>query len=240
MEPMKETRSRMKGLTEAEVRRLEKEGRSNRLPDQSSQSVAGIIISNVCTYFNAIFFGLGILVILVGAYRNLLFLPVVFANMIIGIVQQLRAKKVLDSLSLLDVTEYTVIRDGEEKTVAIDRLVLGDLIVLSSGQQIPADAQVVEGRIFANEALLTGESDEVEKEAGSELMSGSFVVSGSCVAELTRVGTESYAAKLTAKAKEVKNKKSEMIRDIELIILVAGDLDNQVPQITKILQEKIK
>ena len=222
MEPMKETRSRMKGLTEAEVRRLEKEGRSNRLPDQSSQSVAGIIISNVCTYFNAIFFGLGILVILVGAYRNLLFLPVVFANMIIGIVQQLRAKKVLDSLSLLDVTEYTVIRDGEEKTVAIDRLVLGDLIVLSSGQQIPADAQVVEGRIFANEALLTGESDEVEKEAGSELMSGSFVVSGSCVAELTRVGTESYAAKLTAKAKEVKNKKSEMIRDIELIILVAG------------------
>ncbi len=215
-------KSKHTGLTESEALRLEKEGKSNRLPDQSSQSVASIIIGNVCTYFNAIFFGLGILVILVGAYRNLLFLPVVFANMIIGIIQQLRAKKVLDKLSLLDVTEYTVIRDGETRTIAMERLVLGDLIVLSSGQQIPADAEVVEGKISANEALLTGESDEVEKEAGSELMSGSFVVSGSCIARLTRVGTESYAAQLTAKAKEVKNKKSEMIRDIELIILVAG------------------
>ena len=210
------------GLSEAEAQRLEKAGKSNRLPDQSSQSVASIIIGNVCTYFNAIFFGLGILVILVGAYRNLLFLPVVFANMIIGIVQQLRAKKVLDSLSLLDVTEYTVIRDGKERTINVDRLVLGDLIRLSSGQQIPADAEVVSGQIYANEALLTGESDEVEKNSGAELMSGSFVVSGSCVARLTRVGTESYAAQLTAKAKEVKNKKPEMIRDIELIILVAG------------------
>ena len=222
MDNKSEEKLNFKGLTEVEARALEKAGKSNRLPDQSSQSVAGIIISNVCTYFNAIFFGLAILVILVGAYRNLLFLPVVFANMIIGIVQQLRAKKVLDSLSLLDVTEYTVIREGKEKTIAMEKLVLGDLVRLSSGQQIPADAEVVEGKISANEALLTGEADEVEKEPGSELMSGSFVVSGNCVARLTRVGTESYAAKLTAKAKEVKNKKSEMIRDIEKIILVAG------------------
>ncbi len=210
------------GLTEDRVRALEKEGKANRLPDQSSQSVASIIIGNVCTYFNAIFFGLALLVIMVGAYRNLLFLPVVIANMVIGIVQQLRAKKVLDRLSLLDVTEYTVIRDGKDRKVAVERLVLGDLIRLSVGQQIPADARVVEGKISANEALLTGESDEVEKEEGAELMSGSFVVSGECIAQLTRVGAESYAAQLTAKAKEVKNKKSEMIRDIERIILVAG------------------
>ena len=213
---------RLKGLSEDEAAALEKSGKSNRLPDQSSQSVASIIISNVCTYFNAIFFGLAVLVISVGAYRNLLFLPVVIANMVIGIVQQLRAKKVLDKLSLLDVTEYTVIRNGKAEKIHMERLVLGDLIFLTSGQQIPADAEVVEGKISANEALLTGEADEVEKEAGSELMSGSFVVSGSCVARLTRVGTESYAAKLTAKAKEVKNKKSEMIRDIEKIILIAG------------------
>ncbi|MBR6173527.1 MAG: HAD-IC family P-type ATPase [Eubacterium sp.] len=217
-----EETGKIKGLSEAEALRLEKEGKSNRLPDQSSQSVSSIIIGNVCTYFNAIFFGLGILVISVGAYRNLLFLPVVIANMIIGIVQQLRAKKVLDSLSLLDVTEYTVIRDGKERSIAMERLVLGDTILLSSGQQIPADAEVVSGQIYANEALLTGESDEVEKNPGAELMSGSFVVSGSCIARLTRVGNESYAAQLTAKAKEVKNKKSEMIRDIERIILVAG------------------
>ncbi len=214
--------TKLQGLTEQEAREQEKAGHSNRLPDQSSQSVASIIISNVCTYFNAIFFGLAILVISVGAYRNLLFLPVVIANMIIGIIQQLRAKKVLDDLSLLDVTEYTVIRESEDRKIPMERLVLGDLIRLSAGQQIPADAEVVEGKIFANEALLTGESDEVEKETGAGLMSGSFVVSGACVARLTKVGAESYAAQLTAKAKEVKNKKSEMIRDIELIILVAG------------------
>ena len=212
----------LRGLTEQEAKDLEKAGKSNVLPDQSQQSVASIIIGNVCTYFNAIFFGLAILVISVGAYRNLLFLPVVIANMIIGIVQQLRAKKVLDSLSLLDVTEYTVIREGTDRKIAMEKLVLGDLIRLSAGQQIPADAEVVDGKISANEALLTGEADEVEKEAGAPLMSGSFVVSGSCIARLTRVGASSYAAQLTAKAKEVKNKKSEMIRDIEKIILVAG------------------
>ena len=212
----------MTGLTAAEVQAREKAGKTNRLPDSSSQSVSAIIIGNVCTYFNFIFFGLALLVILVGAYRNLTFLPVVIANMVIGIIQQLRAKKVLDALSLLDVTEYTAIRDGADTTVAMEKLVLGDLIRLGAGQQIPADAEVVDGRISVNEALLTGEADEIEKESGSELMSGSFVVSGSCVARLTRVGAESYAAKLTMKAKEVKNKKSEMIRDIELIILVAG------------------
>ena len=216
------TQLHLTGLTSAEAAELERSGKSNRLPDHSSQSVGSIIFRNVCTYFNAIFFGLAILVILVGAYRNLTFMPVVIANMIIGIVQQLRAKKVLDELSLLDVTEFTAIRDGADCRIAMERLVLGDLIRLSAGQQIPADAEVVEGQVSVNEALLTGEADEIEKNPGSELMSGSFVVSGSCVARLTRVGSESYAAKLTAKAKEVKNKKSEMIRDIELIILVAG------------------
>ena len=208
----------LRGLTEQEAKALEKAGKSNVLPDQSQQSVASIIIGNVCTYFNAIFFGLAILVISVGAYRNLLFLPVVIANMIIGIVQQLRAKKVLDSLSLLDVTEYTVIREGTDRKIAMEKLVLGDLIRLSAGQQIPADAEVVDGKISANEALLTGEADEVEKEAGAPLMSGSFVVSGSCIARLTRVGASSYAAQLTAKAKEVKNKKSAGI----IIIPVGG------------------
>ncbi len=210
------------GLTSAEVERMIKEGKTNAIQSQNKQTVASIIFSNVVTYFNMIFFGLAVLVILVGSYRSLLFMPVVIANMIIGIVQQLKAKKVLDNLSLLDTTKYTVVRNGHAETVDSDKLVLGDLILLSAGQQIPADATVVDGKISANEALLTGESDEIEKEPGSELMSGSFVVSGNCAAELTKVGADSYAAKLTAKAKEVKYKKSELIRDIEIIILVAG------------------
>ena len=210
------------GLTSADVTRLTKEGKTNKLPNQSSKSVAAIFVENILTYFNAIFFGLAFLIIMVGAYRNLTFLPVVIANIVIGIVQQLRAKKVLDELSLLDITEYTAIRDGAEVQVDVERLVLGDVIRLSSGQQIPADAEVISGKISVNEALLTGEADEIEKEEGGTLMSGSFVVSGDCTAVLTHVGADSYAAKLTSKAKEVKNKKSEMIKDIETIIKVAG------------------
>ena len=212
----------VKGLTTEEVNRLTKEGKTNELPNQSSQSVGAIILGNVVTYFNIIFFGLAFLVIMVGSFVNLTFMVAVILNMIIGIVQQLRAKSVLDKLSLLDVTEYSAIRDGELKKTDMSKLVLGDCVLLSSGQQIPADAEVVCGKVSVNEALLTGEADEVEKEEGAPLMSGSFVVSGECVARLTKVGTDSYAAKLTSQAKEVKNKKSEMIKDIETIILIAG------------------
>ncbi len=212
----------VKGLTTEEVNRLTKEGKTNELPDQSSQSVASIIIGNVVTYFNIIFFGLAFLVIMVKSYVNLTFMVAVILNMLIGIVQQLRAKKVLDKLSLLDVTEYSVIRDGELSKIDMSKLVIGDCMMLASGQQIPADAEVISGKVSVNEALLTGEADEVEKEEGAALMSGSFVVSGECVARLTKVGTDSYAARLTAQAKEVKQKKSEMIRDIETIILIAG------------------
>ena len=210
------------GLSSIEAKRLTLEGKSNKLPNQSSQSVGSIFFNNIVTYFNAIFFVLAILVIIVGPLRNLTFLPVVIANIIIGIVQQLRAKKVLDALSLLDVAEFTVIRDGKKVQLDSEQMVLGDVILLSAGQQIPADAEVVSGRVSVNEALLTGEADEVEKDAGDPLMSGSFIVSGECLAKLTHVGLESYAAKLTSKAKEVKNKKSEMIKDIETIIKIAG------------------
>ncbi|MCR5149374.1 MAG: HAD-IC family P-type ATPase [Eubacterium sp.] len=211
------------GLTSEEVARLIREGKSNHIPNQSSQSVGSIYFNNIVTYFNAIFFGLTVLIIAVGAYyRNLTFLPVVIANIVIGIVQQLKAKKVLDELSLLDKTEYMVVRDGVKQKIDTDKLVLGDTILFVSGQQIPADAEVISGKVSVNESLLTGESDEIEKEEGAPLMSGSFVVSGECLAKLTHVGADSYAAKLTSKAKEVKNKKSEMIKDIETIIKFAG------------------
>lgn len=212
------------GLTNKEVEALVKQGKVNSAPSKSSMSVARIVASNVFTYFNAIFALLAVLVIAAGSFKSLTFLPVVIANMIIGIVQQLRSKKVLDKLALLDVSEYVAIRDGQEVRVASESLVLGDLVRLESGQQVPADAVVVEGEASANESLLTGEADEVEKGVGDELMSGSFVVAGTVLARLTCVGENSYASQLTAKAKEVKDKKSEMVQDIERIILVAGIL----------------
>ncbi|MBP3884569.1 MAG: HAD-IC family P-type ATPase [Olsenella sp.] len=212
------------GLTSREVEELTRLGKANRLPSRSSDSVLRIVASNVFTYFNGIFALLAVLLVMVGSFKSLTFLPVIVANTIIGIVQQLRSKKVLDELALLDVSSYVALRDGGEKSVSSDALVRGDLVRLEGGQQVPADAVVVSGDATVNESLLTGEADEVRKREGAELRSGSFLVSGALVARLTRVGAESYAARLTAKAKAAKDRQSEMVGDIERIILVAGVL----------------
>ena len=212
------------GLTSAEAAQLARQGKANVVPSKSDSSVAGIVARNVFTYFNGIFALLAVLVIIAGSYKSLTFLPVIVANTVIGIIQQLRAKKVLDELALLDVSEYTAIRDGQDTTVASDALVQGDLVRLQSGQQVPADAIVVQGEAGLNESLLTGEADEIPKAVGDELMSGSFVAAGSVVARLTRVGAESYAAQLTTQAKQVKERPSQMVADIERIILAAGIL----------------
>lgn len=211
-----------KGLTSAQAAEQIKNGNANIVKNTSNKSYFSIVVSNVFTYFNAIFALIAILLISVGSYKNLSFLPVIVANMIIGIFQQARSKAILDKLTLLDKAVYTVIRDGAEVKLLSDKLVSGDLIKLEAGQQIPADCTVISGEILANESLLTGESDEIEKHENSELLSGSFVVSGSCYATLTKVGINSYSAKLTAQAKEIKDKKSEMIKDIDRIILCAG------------------
>lgn len=211
-----------KGLSLEEVQNMINQGKVNLIENKSSKTAGEIVRSNIFTYFNGIFAILAFLLIITGSFRSLTFLPVVIANTLIGIFQQLRAKKVLDELALLDVGEYTVIRDGQEYRIASDKLVLGDVIKLESGCQIPADGYVISGKAGVNESLLTGEPDEIEKTKGSELRSGSFLTAGSLIAKLTQVGKDSYVAKLTAKAKEVKEKKSEMIRDIELIIKVAG------------------
>ena len=212
------------GITSEEAVRLAREGKANVVPSKSNDSVGRIVFRTVFTYFNGIFALLAVLVIIAGSYKSLTFLPVIIANTIIGIVQQLRAKKVLDELALLDVSEYTAIRDGKDERVASDKLVLGDLVRLESGQQVPADAVVVSGEAGVNESLLTGEADEIRKSAGDELMSGSFVVAGSLLTRLVRVGADSYAAQLTTQAKQVKERPSEMVSDIERIILVAGIL----------------
>ena len=214
----------LNGLTSIQAQQQKEQGNINLIPEQSDRSTKQIIRSNICTYFNLIFLIISILLILAGSFRSLTFLPVVIANTVIGIFQQLRSKKVLDALSVLDKTNYTVIRDQKEIILPSDELVLNDIIFVKSGQQIPADGIVMDGKADVNESLLTGEADEIEKSAGSELKSGSFVVSGEVYMKLTSVGVNSYACKLMSKAKKVTDNKSEMIRDIELIIKIAGIL----------------
>ncbi len=188
----------------------------------SQDTVWSIIRKNVFTYFNLVFAIIAVLLVFARSYRSLTFVPVIIANTGIGIFQQLRSKRVLDKLNVLAQASYTVERNGVEMTVPMDELETDDVIFLEGGQQIPADGTLCEGTLNVNESLLTGEEDEIEKLDGSQLMSGSFVVSGKGKARLTAVGSECYAARLTTKAKEIKNKKSEMIKNIELIIKVAG------------------
>lgn len=211
------------GLTQEQVQTQIKRHLVNVQMDKSAKSTKDIVKENTLTYFNLIFTVIAILCIIAGSWNSLTFLPVIVANTLIGIVQQLHAKKVLDKLSILNEPNAKVVRDGVEKEVPIQRLVLGDIIHLTSGAQIPADARVVEGTVNVNEALLTGEADEIEKLPDAELMSGSFVVSGDCYAELIRVGNESYISKLMNKAKQLKSvETSEMIKSIDTLLKVIG------------------
>ena len=180
----------LRGLTSAEADARAAQGLTNRQSDPGGKSAGEIIRSNTLTFFNLIFAVIAVLLCLVGSYRNLTFLPVVVGNTLIGIFQELRAKRILDKMSLLHAPHAVALRDGLE-------------CQLAAGDQIPADATVLAGCVQVNEALLTGESDEIEKAPGSSLLSGSFVVAGRCYARLDRVGDESYIAKLTREAKAV-------------------------------------
>ena len=213
---------KINGLTNREVEEKIVLGKVNKINFKTSESISTIIKKNIFTYFNVIFMILAILVTFAGTYRNLTFLIVVTINVLIGIFQQIRSKKVLDELSLLDKCKYSVIRDNKEVVVYSDELVEGDYVNLSSGNQVPADGVLVDGKLFVNESLLTGEQDEREKIVNSNLLSGSFVVSGSAIVKLTNVGDESYSSKIMKESKKIKENKTEMIKAIDRIVLVAG------------------
>lgn len=212
----------IKCLTHEEVEEKIKQGKSNKVKIKTNESIFKILRKNIFTYFNFIFLILTILLITSHSYRNLTFLGIIITNILIGIIQQIRSKITLDKLSLLDKNKYTVIRDGKEEEIDSDNLVEGDFIILEAGKQIPADAEVVSGKIYVNESLLTGEQNEIEKSINSNLMSGSFVISGRAVVKLTNVGDESFSAKIMKESKKIKETKSEMISAIDNIVKFAG------------------
>ena len=212
----------IKGITHEEVEEKIKQGKSNKVKIKTNESILKILRKNIFTYFNFIFLILTILLITSHSYRNLTFLGIIITNILIGIIQQIRSKITLDKLSLLDKNKYTVIRDGKEEEIDSDNLVEGDFIILEAGKQIPADAEVVSGKIYVNESLLTGEQNEIEKNINSNLMSGSFVISGKAIVRLTNVGDESFSAKIMKESKKIKETKSEMISAIDNIVKFAG------------------
>lgn len=211
------------GLSAEQVKRRFAQGENNYKVESSTLSVPEIVRSNVCTYFNLVFAVIAVLLAIVGAWSDMLFLPIIVANTCIGIIQEVHSKKVLDKLSILNAPHTVVIRDGKRQEIPADQLVLDDIVEFSAGSQIPADAKVVSGELQVNESLITGESDEIEKREGDSLLSGSFVVSGKACARLEKVGKDSYISKLTLQAtKSKKGEQSEMIRSLNYLIMVMG------------------
>ena len=211
------------GLTQEQVQDQIAQGKINTPVTSSDITLKDIICENVLTYFNLIFLIITVCLCLVRSYRSLTFLPVIIANIFIGIIQEYRSKSLLDRLKIMTQPKTVAVRDGQEMSIPAEELVCDDLIRLDAGNQIPADAVVVRGEVMVNEALLTGEADLILKAPGGNLLSGSFVVSGNCYAKLTRVGSESYSAQLTIEAKAYKKKEeSEMIRSLNRLVRIVG------------------
>lgn len=207
-----------RGLTNEQVQTRIEEGLVNNTGTGSTKTILQIILSNILTVFNMITFAVAIWLMSVGAFKDLFFMVIVSANIIVGIVQEIRAKKTIDKLSLLSAPTAVVIRNGKQLEIPVNEIVLDDLLVLSAGKQVCADCILKEGGVEVNESLLTGESDALVKKVGSSLFSGSFVVSGNCKAKVEKIGEDSYVEKLAKQAKVYKKPKSKILESLRRII----------------------
>lgn len=211
------------GLNDEQVRERIKYGLSNVDLSEGTKSVEEIVKSNIFTYFNLIFVALSVMLIAVGAFKDLTFMFIIVCNTLIGIVQEIRSKKAVDELTILAEAKIKCLRNGKWTVVPSSKLVRDDIVEFKNGDQIIADAIVRDGSLSVNESLLTGESDSISKEVGDELRSGSACTAGSCIAQLIHVGAESYASRLTSEAKSnMKVGKSEMMRSLDRLIKVIG------------------
>ena len=201
----------LQGLSSREAEERRSRGEGGTAAEPITKSKGRIIRENVFTLFNFLNFLIAALLAAVGAYSNMLFICIIILNIVIGIFQELKAKKLVDELSILNRPSVRIRRDGQDRKADLGELVRGDLMLLESGDQICSDAEIVEGSLEVNESLLTGESDAVVKEKGSGLLSGSFVISGKAYARVTHVGNENYAAKLAAEVKKEKRVHSELL-----------------------------
>ena len=212
------------GLSEAEARRRLEAGGGNASPVSITKSAGQIVREHVCTLFNLFNVLIAIALALVGAWSNLLFILIIALNTAIGIVQELHAKRLVEQIAVLTAPKARVLRDGEIRELPVEELVLGDVLALERGIQIPADALVLEGEIETDESLLTGESVPVRKTPGEELLSGSVVVSGACMARVERVGVDNYATRLTQEARAVVPDHSELLTSMGQVTRFTGFL----------------
>ena len=222
MPPMRQKEISMKqqGLTSRQVEERTANGQKNALPASASKSTAQILKENIFTLFNLLNFLIAIALALVGAWSNMVFILIILLNLVIGIAQELHAKKMVDELSLLIVPKAKVIRDGREQSIPVEDVVLDDVLVLDSGQQICCDSVVIEGESEVNESLLTGESDPVNKMEGDPLLSGASIVSGRCLARVVHVGEDNYVSRVTAEIRSGKGTRVTTVMIIPLGIIL--------------------
>ena len=211
-----------KGLTDEQVNERVLEGNTNYVENRNTKTYKSIFFGNIFTFFNLLCFVVAGALIAVKAWSNLVFMLVILANMVIGIVQEIKAKKTIEKISLVTAPTAVVVRNGTQIDVPVSDIVLDDVILFTLGKQICADCIVMEGEVEVNESLLTGESNPIKKRKGDVLLSGSFVVSGKCFAKADKIGSSSYTAQLAEKAKEYKKAKSELLNSLNLIIKIIG------------------
>ncbi|MCI5529140.1 MAG: cation-translocating P-type ATPase [Lachnospiraceae bacterium] len=210
----------MTGLTNEQVQERIAEGKINSNENPNTRTYKQIIKENTLTFFNFLNVVLMVMVLLVGSYKNSMFVGIILINTIIGIIQEIRAKKTIDKLAILTESRTVVLRDGKKWSISTEKLVIDDLIYLKAGEQIPADCKVLEGNLEVNESLLTGEADNLTKEAGDDLFSGSFVTAGEACCQVVHVGKDNYASQITSEAKEFKRHNSELRNSLNAILKV--------------------
>ena len=210
----------MTGLTNEQVQQRIEEGKINVNENPNTRSYKQIVRENVLTFFNFLNLALMIMVLLVGSYKNSMFMGIIVINTVIGIIQEVRAKKTLDKLAILTESKAVVLREGKKWSISTEKLVLDDILFLKTGDQVPADVKVLEGTVEVNESLLTGESDNLSKSQGDELFSGSFVTSGEACCQVIHVGKDNYASQITSEAKEFKRHNSELRNSLNAILKV--------------------
>ena len=210
----------MTGLTNEQVQERIAEGKVNVNENPNTRTYKQIILENTLTFFNFLNIALLVLVLFVRSYKNSMFMGIILINTVIGIIQEIRAKKTIDKLAILTESKTVVLREGKKWSTSTEKLVLDDLIFLKTGDQIPADVRVLEGTVEVNESLLTGESDNLSKSQGDELFSGSFVTSGEACCQVIHVGKDNYASQITSEAKEFKRHNSELRNSLNAILKV--------------------
>lgn len=210
----------MTGLTNEQVQERIAEGKVNFNENPNTRTYKQIVKENTLTFFNFLNAVLLVLVLFVGSYKNSMFVGIIIINTVIGIIQEIRAKKTIDKLAILTESKAVVLRDGKKWSISTEKLVLDDLIYLKTGEQVPADCRILEGSLEVNESLLTGEADNLGKGEGDELFSGSFVTAGEACCQIIHVGKDNYASQITSEAKEFKRHNSELRNSLNAILKV--------------------